>query len=164
MHAGRLHAVPLASAGSLVAAATYVLCAVLSAVAPDVYFGLFQSWFHAVSLEPLRLSTQAFDPGRFAAGLVTFSGVAWLTLAATAALYNRLLARPGRAPAAARRLQLRIDGIRCEVPVLEGALMNVPGVVAVYVNPVTEIAYVDCEVGVTKERLAQVVESYGFRA
>jgi copper chaperone CopZ len=44
------------------------------------------------------------------------------------------------------RLTIPISGLRCagsECYTLERALRRVPGVVDVYVNPVTEIAYID---------------------
>lgn len=45
-----------------------------------------------------------------------------------------------------KRLTIPISGLRCagsECYTLERALRRVPGVVDVYVNPVTEIAYID---------------------
>jgi len=46
----------------------------------------------------------------------------------------------------AKRLTIPISGLRCagsECYTLERALRTEPGVVDVYVNPVTEIAYID---------------------
>jgi cation transport ATPase len=46
----------------------------------------------------------------------------------------------------AQRLTIPISGLRCagsECYTLERALRRVPGVVDVYVNPVTEMAYID---------------------
>lgn len=46
----------------------------------------------------------------------------------------------------AKRLTIPISGLRCagsERYTLERALRSVPGVVDVYVNPVTRIAYID---------------------
>lgn len=87
-HAPRLAVVALASAATLVAAAAYVVCLVLSLVAPDLLLSILQSWAHSVSLAPLRAESTTFQVGPALVGLLTFSGFIWLTTAATAWLYN----------------------------------------------------------------------------
>jgi copper chaperone CopZ len=48
---------------------------------------------------------------------------------------------------------------------LERALAGVPGVNRVYVNPATEMAYIDCESDrIDPERLIFEVERLGYRA
>jgi hypothetical protein len=86
--APRLAVVSLASATALVAAAAYVICLVVSAVAPDLLLGVLQTWAHSVSVAPFRAESTAFQPGSALVGLLTFSGFVWLTTAATAWLYN----------------------------------------------------------------------------
>jgi hypothetical protein len=52
----------------------------------------------------------------------------------------------------AKRLTIPIAGLRCagsECYTLERALRREPGVVDVYVNPVTEIAYIDYDPAMT---------------
>ncbi len=79
----------LANAATVVAVAAYMICGVLSAVAPDAWIWLFQPWLHGLSLAPLRAAGPWFRPGEFALGLVTFGGSVWLVTAAMAGLYNR---------------------------------------------------------------------------
>ncbi len=85
-----LRVTALANAATVVAVAAYVICGVLSAVAPDARIWLFQPWLHGLSLVPLRPDGPWFQPGEFALGLVTFGGSVWLVTAAIAGLYNRL--------------------------------------------------------------------------
>jgi hypothetical protein len=85
--APKLAVVSLAGAAAIVAAVAYVVCLVISQVAPDLLLALFQTWAHSFSVAPLQ-TTPTFQPGSAVVGLVTFSGFVWLTTAATAALYN----------------------------------------------------------------------------
>ncbi|GBD20790.1 hypothetical protein HRbin28_01238 [bacterium HR28] len=86
--AARLATVPLANAAATVALAAYLICAVLSALAPGVLVWFFQPWLHGLSLEPLRPAGTWFRPAEFVIGLITFPAAVWLTTAAIAALYN----------------------------------------------------------------------------
>ncbi len=87
-HAPKFAVVSLASAAALVAAAAYVICLVLSLVAPDLLLGILQTWAHSIAIAPLRADSTGFQPGPALIGLVTFSGFVWLATAATAWLYN----------------------------------------------------------------------------
>jgi hypothetical protein len=86
-HAPRLAVVSLASAAAIAAAAGYVVCLVISLVAPDLLLAIFQTWAHSISVAPLQ-TAPTFQPGPALLGLVTFSGFVWLTAAATTWLYN----------------------------------------------------------------------------
>jgi hypothetical protein len=86
--APKLAVVSLASAAAIVAAAAYVVCLVISLLAPDLLMSIFQTWAHSISVAPLRAETTAFQPGSALLGLLTWSGFIWLTTAATAWLYN----------------------------------------------------------------------------
>ena len=67
-----------------------------------------------------------------------------------------------------QRVTLPIYGLACGGGgslTVERALERVPGVVRVYVNPATEMAYVECEPEMTNTRpLSAAVEGVGFRA
>ena len=58
-----------------------------------------------------------------------------------------------------------IFGLSCGAPlVLEHVLSRTPGVTRVYVNTVTEMAYVECDPAVTSpEQLVAAVQHAGFR-
>jgi hypothetical protein len=97
--APKLAVVSLASAAAIVAGVAYIVCLVISLVAPDLLLGIFQTWAHSISVTSLQM-TPTFQAGPALLGLVTFSGFVWLTTAGTAALYNtfRLRCAPGPAP------------------------------------------------------------------
>ncbi|HEU5320816.1 MAG TPA: DUF5676 family membrane protein [Methylomirabilota bacterium] len=78
----------LANAVATVVGVTYIVCRVVSAVAPQAVFAIGQSWFHTVSLEPVR-ATGSMSTGAFVLGLVTSVVVSWVLTYATAALYAR---------------------------------------------------------------------------
>ena len=66
------------------------------------------------------------------------------------------------------RLTMAIYGLGCGGGgslAVERALRNVPGVAQVYVNPATEMAYVQCRADVTHaDQLVRAVEDAGFGA
>ena len=65
------------------------------------------------------------------------------------------------------RVTLPIFGLGCgtEAPIVERALVKVPGVVHAYVNPATEMAYVDYHsCACNAEGLQDAVASVGLRA
>ncbi|GBD20795.1 hypothetical protein HRbin28_01243 [bacterium HR28] len=66
------------------------------------------------------------------------------------------------------RLTMAISGLSCGgggALVVERALAKLPGVVRVYVNPATEMAYIEYDPSrLSWEQLAAAVESVGFRA
>jgi len=61
-----------------------------------------------------------------------------------------------------------IDGLGCwggGALIVERAVARAPGVVRVYVNPATEMAYIEYDAATTDpRRLAAAVERAGFRA
>ena len=65
-------------------------------------------------------------------------------------------------------LRIPIEDLGCaasDAPVLERFLARTPGVVAVYVNPVTDIAYVEYDPARTDPwRLTLAVAAAGYRA
>lgn len=67
-----------------------------------------------------------------------------------------------------QRITIPIEGLSCGGGgslLVERALTRVPGVVRAYVNPVTEMAYVEYDPARTnQERLAQAVERAGCGA
>jgi hypothetical protein len=85
--APKLAVVSLASAAAIVAAVAYVVCLVISLVAPDLLLAIFQTWAHSISVASLQ-TTPSFQAGPALVGLLTWSGFVWLTTAGTAALYN----------------------------------------------------------------------------
>lgn len=82
-----LNTIAFAHSVALVAAAAYVICAVVSVVAPDLYLWFFQSWLHGLSLEPLRPSGSMFNLGSSLIGLLTLTATAWFGAFAVARLY-----------------------------------------------------------------------------
>jgi copper chaperone CopZ len=67
-----------------------------------------------------------------------------------------------------QRITLPIDDLSCGgggALIVEGALARTPGVVYVYVNPATEMAYIEYDPALSDpDRLVKVVEHAGFRA
>ncbi len=85
----KLNAIAFANAFTVVAEVLYVLCRVLSLVVPDLLFSVGKSWFHTFSLESVR-TVVTMDLGTFILGGVTFGALAWVTMYASAILYNNL--------------------------------------------------------------------------
>jgi len=83
-----LKAVAFANAFTVVAEGIYVLCRILSLVAPGMLFRIGQSWFHTFSLDAMRMST-AFSVGTFLIGGITIGLLTWVTMYAGVSLYNR---------------------------------------------------------------------------
>lgn len=68
---------------------------------------------------------------------------------------------------ARRGLKLPIYGLDCPAagPTIERQLASTDGVLSAYVNPATEIAYIDYDSAVTDHRLlAQAIELAGYRS
>lgn len=78
----------LANASATVIGAGYIICRLISAVAPNFLFSIGQSWFHTVNLELVR-TTGSMSMGAFIFGLISSIVVAWVTAYAIAELYNR---------------------------------------------------------------------------
>lgn len=63
------------------------------------------------------------------------------------------------------RIEVAVPGLVCEGPELEEIVRRIPGVVEVYVNAATEVAYCDCEPErVTPEQLVAALRELGYRA
>ena len=81
--------VRLANAATIVSLGLYVVCRVVSLVAPEFLFNIAQSWFHTFSTELTRVPAP-FDIGTFIFGGVTLAVVVWATFYAFASIYNNL--------------------------------------------------------------------------
>lgn len=77
-----------ANAAAAVMTVFYVICALLSYIAPDILFALGSSWMHTINLEIVKT---VFIPnlGNIVFGLVSASGLTWVTVYSTIYLYNR---------------------------------------------------------------------------
>jgi hypothetical protein len=62
-----IESIVLANALATVVGAGYILCRLVSAVAPELLFRVGQSWLHTVNLAPLR-TTSPMPTGMFALG------------------------------------------------------------------------------------------------
>lgn len=83
-----LNAKAFANAVTVVTAVFYILCLLVSYVAPDLLFGVAESWVHSLNLESLKAET-VISMGSAIWGLITISAVTWATTYITIALYNR---------------------------------------------------------------------------
>ncbi len=83
-----INAKAFANAVTVVTAAFYIICRLLSAVVPELIIGIGNSWMHTVNLEQIRATS---EPSMAATiwGLITISAVAWVTTYAAIELYNR---------------------------------------------------------------------------
>lgn len=77
-----------ANASTTVGLVVYVVCRVLSLVAPDLLFTIGQSWFHTINLDSAKATT-SMDIGIFVLGGVSVAVLVWLTTFAVATLYNK---------------------------------------------------------------------------
>lgn len=83
-----LNAKALANAASAVMVIWVLACALLSYIAPDLLFGIAQSWMHTINLESVKA---IFNPdlGSILLGLVSATGLTWITTYGTITLYNK---------------------------------------------------------------------------
>lgn len=81
--------IALANTATTVSLGIYVVCRVVSLIAPDFLFSVAQSWFHTFSTESVR-SVTPMSIGTFIFGAVTLAVLVWITAYAGASLYNRL--------------------------------------------------------------------------
>ena len=84
-----LSSTAFAHAATIVIAVFYIVCAVVSFVAPDFVSGLASSWIHSLNLEAIKIKGQ-LSVGTLAYGLVTISALTWITSYAFVKVYNRL--------------------------------------------------------------------------
>lgn len=84
-----LNAKAFANATGTIVAVFYIVCSLLSFLAPDLLSGLSQSWVHTLNFKSLEVKYIP-DLGSIIYGLVTSVGLTWITTYATIWLYNRL--------------------------------------------------------------------------
>ncbi|HEX6977199.1 MAG TPA: DUF5676 family membrane protein [Patescibacteria group bacterium] len=80
----KLNQMAVANTFGIVAALYFIGCAILATFAPDIYKTVAQSWFHSVNLSAVWKPSQ----DGFLVGLVTFTGVSWVTGWLGALIYN----------------------------------------------------------------------------
>ena len=78
----------LANTLTTVGLGLYVICRVLSLLAPDLIFNVGKSWFHTFSIDSLQ-TVAPLDTGTFIFGAVTLGILTWVTTYAAASLYNK---------------------------------------------------------------------------
>ncbi|MBI2022067.1 hypothetical protein HYS93_04295 [Candidatus Daviesbacteria bacterium] len=83
-----LKPVAFANAFAVVGLALFIICRVVSLVAPDLLFTVGQSWFHTFSLSSAR-EVAPMDLGVFLLGGVTSTALTWLVSYSGASLYNK---------------------------------------------------------------------------
>lgn len=77
-----------ANAFTVVGLVLYVVCRIVSLIAPDFLFAIGKSWFHTFSLDSVR-AVAPTDIGTFVLGAVSLAVLVWVTAYATASLYNK---------------------------------------------------------------------------
>lgn len=77
-----------ANAITTVFVVSYVICRLISFIAPDLLFNIAGSWFHGMNLEAIKATTP-MGFGTFSSGVVTFGAYVWVATFASASLYNR---------------------------------------------------------------------------
>lgn len=82
---------PIAFANAFTAVwfVAYIVCWLLSALAPELIYTISKSWMHSLNLDAVR-GTATLDLGPALLGAVTFSVFVWVITYAGATLYNRL--------------------------------------------------------------------------
>lgn len=84
-----LKSIAFANAATIVSLTVYVVCRVVSLIAPDFLFSIAKSWFHTFGADTLK-GTAPFEVGTFIFGAVVLTALTWVTVYATIELYNRL--------------------------------------------------------------------------
>ena len=79
----------LAHTLAIVMAAFYIICVLLVSRAPGVYFPMMRSWIHGIDF-PQSMMRQSLPSGVWMYGLITMTGVAWVTGYAFGTIYNAL--------------------------------------------------------------------------
>lgn len=83
-----LKPIAFANAVTVITAISYIICVLISYLAPDFVFGIAQSWIHSLNLESIK-STAQISFGSFVYGSVTISVITWVTAYASIVLYNK---------------------------------------------------------------------------
>jgi len=82
----KLNPLALANASTVVVVAVYVICRLAVGLFPDLTLAIAQSWFHGLDLT--IISGANLSVGSFVLGLVSLSGLTWVTGYLFAKLYN----------------------------------------------------------------------------
>lgn len=83
-----LNAKAFANATTAVTAVFYIACWALSALAPDLIFGIAKAWMHSINIETLK-ATVPMSFGTVLWGFVSITVLTWITTYATIWLYNK---------------------------------------------------------------------------
>lgn len=83
-----LNAKAFANAATAVSLGVYIVCRVISLVAPDFLFSVARSWFHTFSVDSVK-GVAPMDMGTFLFGGVSMAILVWVTMYVTISLYNR---------------------------------------------------------------------------
>ncbi|MEK7558914.1 MAG: DUF5676 family membrane protein [Patescibacteria group bacterium] len=83
-----LKPIALANAFTTVALGLYVLCRIISLVAPDFLFSVAKSWFHTFSVDSIK-GTASMDIGTFLFGAISLAVLTWITAYTGTLLYNK---------------------------------------------------------------------------
>jgi hypothetical protein len=83
-----LKAAPFANAVTTVSTAAFAICEIAAFIAPDLFWGIVNSMFHAINLEAVKATTP-MSFGTFVLGLVLFAAYIWVITYGAVSLYNR---------------------------------------------------------------------------
>lgn len=83
-----LNAKAFANAAATVMAVWVIACTTFSYLMPDLLFIVAKSWMHNINLETVK-ATFVPDLGLLILGLVTATGLTWITTYSVISLYNR---------------------------------------------------------------------------
>jgi hypothetical protein len=81
----KLKEIAFANTAGILGAVYFVGCYVVAWFVPDLYKSIAESWAHMVNLAGIWKS----GPDNFGIGIISFTGVSWLTGYLFAWLYNR---------------------------------------------------------------------------
>ena len=76
-----------ANSFTVVGLGVYVVCRVLSLIAPELLFSIGRSWFHTINLDVVR-TVAPMDMGTFILGAVSTFVFVWVSAYSAASLYN----------------------------------------------------------------------------
>lgn len=83
-----LKPIVLANVSAVIALGIYIACRILSLFAPDFLFSVAKSWFHAFSIDSVKVAAP-LSFGELILGAITLSVLVWITFYAGAVLYNK---------------------------------------------------------------------------
>lgn len=84
-----MKSIALAHSLAIATAVLYILCVILLAVSPDLYFAILTPWFHGVDVRQFAATAlPGFDQVLF--GLISMTAMVWVFTYVTAELYKRL--------------------------------------------------------------------------